>query len=104
MFKCINLNFDIDQFFNSCDDVFLDGRRCGPDDAAALSMSTADKIRSALTKIYSFEGQRGHIGWDRETSQGNPSLSFIVQNYFKSLNRRKVIIIFQVIVIKIVLI
>ncbi|KAF9014423.1 hypothetical protein BDZ89DRAFT_962861 [Hymenopellis radicata] len=75
---------------DSCDDLLFSGERRGVDDPKASSMSHAWKIRSALTYLYAFEGKRGRIGWNRETRTGNPSLSYLVQYYYKSLDRRKV--------------
>lgn len=51
---------------------------------------TAEKMRSAVTRMYALQGARGRDIWHNSERTGNPSLSVRLSNYMQGLKRRKV--------------
>ncbi|KAF9014711.1 hypothetical protein BDZ89DRAFT_1142106 [Hymenopellis radicata] len=73
---------------DACDDHFSNGQP--RTEGKPLAMTTANKMRSALTKRFSFEGRRGRLAWDPEKGTGNPTISIGLSSFLKGLQRRKV--------------
>ena len=74
-----------------CDEVTLDNK-ARPSNEIRDSYAQAQKMRAAMTKIFSCEYGLGSLEWHRtrDGMVGNPSISPEVANYMSGLRRRKV--------------
>ena len=74
-----------------CDEVTLDNKP-RPSNEIRDSYAQAQKMRAAMTKIFSREYGLGSLEWHRtgDGMVGNPSISPEVANYMSGLRRRKV--------------
>ena len=74
-----------------CDEVTLDNK-ARPSNEIRDSYAQAQKMRAAMTKIFSREYGLGSLEWHRtkDGMVGNPSISPEVANYMSGLRRRKV--------------